>query len=118
MIATCEIDLRVGGAWKIVVQMPDGSGHSFHGVYREIVRGERLVYSECYDGRQFDKPEWLTTVAIEKTKGGTQLTHTIKHSSRQVRDGHLQAGMETGTVSSLRHLNEYLERLSNDIGQS
>jgi len=110
-IATCEIDLRIGGSWKIMLRMADRSSHSFHGVYREIVPGERLVYSECYDAPQFGNPQWITTVAFEETERGTQLTHTIRHSSRQVRDGHLQAGMETGAVHRLRHLDAYMEQI-------
>jgi uncharacterized protein YndB with AHSA1/START domain len=105
-ISVCEIDLRIGGSWKIMMRMPDGSDHPFHGVYREIKPEKRLVYSECYDAPQFGSPEWLTTVTFEEIGGGTQLTHTIRHRSRQVRDGHLQAGMEAGAIQSLHRLDE------------
>ena len=110
-IALCEIDLRVGGSWKIVMRMPDGSDHPFHGVYREIVLGERLVYSECYDVPRVGSPEWLTTVAFEETVDGTRLIHTIRHRSRQARDGHLQSGMESGAVQAFHHLDEYVARM-------
>ena len=33
---TCEIDLRVGGKWRYVMQTPDGIEVGFHGEYREI----------------------------------------------------------------------------------
>jgi PhnB protein len=33
------------------------------------------------------------------------LTHTILHRSREARDGHLQAGMELGTIQTLCRLN-------------
>jgi len=105
-ISVCEIDLRIGGSWKIVMRMADGSDHPFHGVYREIEPGARLVYSECYDAPRFGSPEWLGTVTFEETKGGTQLTQTVRHRSRQVRDGHLQAGMEAGAIKSLHRLDE------------
>lgn len=110
-ITVCEMDLRVGGSWKIVMRMADGSDQFFHGVYREIAAGERLVYSECYDAPQFGSPEWLATVVFEECDGGTQLTHTIRHRSREVRDGHLQAGMEAGETQSLHHLDEHLARV-------
>ena len=35
-VPVCEIDLRVGGAWRFVGRDPTGS-IGFHGVYREIV---------------------------------------------------------------------------------
>lgn len=106
-ISVGEIDLRVGGLWKLVIRMPDGSEHPFHGAYREIVPGERLVYSECYDVPQVGSPEWLTTVSFEEVEGKTLLTHTIRHSSREVRDAHLQAGMEAGSIQMLRRLDEH-----------
>jgi uncharacterized protein YndB with AHSA1/START domain len=110
-LSLCEIDLRPGGAWRIVMRMADGGDHPFHGVYREIVPGERLVYTECYEAPQFGSPEWLTTVTFEESEGGTLLTHTILHRSREVRDGHLQAGMEAGTIQTLRRLDELVARM-------
>jgi uncharacterized protein YndB with AHSA1/START domain len=110
-ISICEIDLRVGGHWKITMRMPDGSDQPFHGVYREIAPGERLVYSECYDAPQFGSPEWLATVTFEEIEGGTRLTHTIRHRSREARDGHLQAGMETGAIQSLHRLDERVAQM-------
>jgi uncharacterized protein YndB with AHSA1/START domain len=110
-ISVCEVDLRVGGLWRIIMRMADGSDHPFHGVYREIAPGERLVYSECYDVPQIGSPEWLTTVTFEQIEGGTQLTHTIQHRSRQARDGHLQSGMEAGAVQSLHRLDEQVARM-------
>jgi uncharacterized protein YndB with AHSA1/START domain len=110
-ISVCEIDLLVGGSWRIIMRMSDGSDHPFCGVYSEIVPGERLVYSECYDMPQVGSPEWLATVIFEEIEGGTRLTHTIRHRSRQARDGHLQAGMELGAVQSLHRLDEQVARM-------
>lgn len=110
-IPVCEVDLRVGGLWKIIMRMSDGSAQPFHGVYREIARGERLVYTECYNAPQFGSPEWLATVSFEEFEGATRLTHTIRHRSRKARDGHLQAGMETGAIQSLHHLDEQVARM-------
>jgi uncharacterized protein YndB with AHSA1/START domain len=112
-IPVCEIDLRVGGSWKIIMRMPNGSDHPFRGAYREIVPGKQLVYSECYDDLQVGRPEWLTTVIFEEIESGTQLTHTIRHNSRQARDGHLQSGMESGAIQSFRQLDEHVARVIN-----
>ena len=72
ILTVCEIDLHLGGAWRIVMRMPDGSEHPFKGVYREIVPNERLVYTECYDMPSLGCPEWLTTITFEELDGGTQ----------------------------------------------
>ena len=89
------------------MRMPDGADHPFHGTYREIARLHRLVYTERYDMPQFGNPEWLTTVTFDETPAATLVTHNILHKSREVRDGHLQAGMQEGMVQTLMRLNEH-----------
>jgi uncharacterized protein YndB with AHSA1/START domain len=106
-ITHCAIDLRVGGAWSLVMRMPDGADHPFHGTYREILRPSRLVYTERYEMPQYGNPEWLTTVTFEELGAETLVTYTIQHKSREVRDGHLQSGMQEGTMHTLTRLNEH-----------
>jgi uncharacterized protein YndB with AHSA1/START domain len=106
-LTDCQVDLRPDGEWHLVMQMADNSEHRFHGTYREIVPNERLVYTECYDAPQFGNPEWLTTVTFEQVGGMTRLTHSILHRSREMRDGHLNAGMEAGTAQTLNRLDEH-----------
>ena len=106
-LTVCEIDLRRGGAWRIVMRMPDGSEHPFKGVYREIVPSVRLVYTECYDVPNIGSPEWVTTVTFEEFDGKTKLTSSLLHRSVEARDGHLRAGMEAGTIQTLNRLAEY-----------
>lgn len=110
-LTSCEIDLRVGGAWSLVLHMLDGSNHPFKGAYREIVTNSRLVYSECYDMLQIGSPEWVTEVVFEEVEEGTRLTHTIQHRSQEARDQHLKVGMETGEAQAMRHLDEYAGRM-------
>ena len=97
------------------MRMADRSDHPFHGVYHEIAPGERLVYSERYEMPRVGSPEWLATVVFEEIEDRTRLTHTILHRSRQARDGHLQAGMETGAIQSLHHLDELTEMLQSKL---
>jgi uncharacterized protein YndB with AHSA1/START domain len=110
-LPSCEVDLRPGGAWRVVLRMADGSEHPFSGVYREIVPGSRLVYTECYENPQIGSPEWITTITFEDLEGGTQLTHAILHRSREIRDGHLQAGMEEGAIQTLNRLDIEASRM-------
>ncbi|HEY2871936.1 MAG TPA: SRPBCC domain-containing protein [Reyranella sp.] len=41
----CELDLRAGGVWRVHGYKPDGSSFAKSGVYREIKRPERLVFT-------------------------------------------------------------------------
>src|SRR5579872_6853405 len=39
----CELDVRTGGAFRIVMRGPDGAEHPARGVYGEVKPPERLV---------------------------------------------------------------------------
>src|SRR6202049_1212028 len=62
-LVVCEVDLRVGGAWRFVLRGPDGAEMGMRGVYREIVPPERVVDTETFD----DVPgeSLRTTVLVE-----------------------------------------------------
>jgi uncharacterized protein YndB with AHSA1/START domain len=34
----CDVDLRLGGSWRYVVEHPDDGAFGWHGTYREIER--------------------------------------------------------------------------------
>lgn len=40
-----ELEARVGGAWHLVMRMPDGSEYPLKGVYSEVIASERLVFT-------------------------------------------------------------------------
>jgi len=41
----CELDARTGGTWRVHGYKPDGSHFAKSGVYREVRRPERLVFT-------------------------------------------------------------------------
>jgi uncharacterized protein YndB with AHSA1/START domain len=109
IVMACEIDLREEGAWRIMGRMPGSGDQTFTGVYKTIIPGRQLVYSECYQAPQFGNPSWQTTVMFDDINNGTQLTHTILHVSRDVRDMHLKVGMDKGEAQSLARLQAHLD---------
>ena len=68
----CEMDFRTGGAYRFVMRAPDGRDNPFHGVYRDIVRNERIVFTAILDN--LPGPELLTTVTFVDEGGKTKLT--------------------------------------------
>lgn len=40
-----EVDLRVGGRYRIHMKSPDGQPHTVHGVYREVTPPAKLVFT-------------------------------------------------------------------------
>jgi len=45
-----ELDLRVGGGYRLQMRRPDGEDMVVHGTYREISRPDRLVYTWQWEG--------------------------------------------------------------------
>jgi len=68
----CEMDFRPRGAYRFVMRGPDGEDNPFHGVYREIVRNERIVFTAILDN--LPGHELVTTVTFADEGGKTKLT--------------------------------------------
>jgi uncharacterized protein YndB with AHSA1/START domain len=109
-LSVCEVDLRVGGTWRFVQRAPDGQEFGFHGVYREIEPPVRLVFTFVFD--PFPEHDAFVTVVLDERNGRTTMTETIRHKTKEGRDGQLQSGMEEGSVDSMNRLEELLASLS------
>src|SRR5450759_5928951 len=44
----CEMDVRPGGAHRIVMRGPDGTDYPIKGIYREIVKPERIIFINSF----------------------------------------------------------------------
>ena len=105
-LVVCEIDLRVGGAWRFVHRRPDGKEVGQRGVYREIVRPERLVNTEWWE--DWNPGEVLVTTVLAEQDGQTTLTSNQLFPSQEVRDTLLKLGMTSGAAETYDKLAEYL----------
>lgn len=108
-VPICEIDLRPGGAWRFVNRTPKIAEVAFHGVYREVVPPERLVYTEIFE--QYPDEVSITTSVLTEEGAKTRLTMTTLYSSQQVRDMVLKSGMERGAAISFDRLDEIAQTL-------
>jgi uncharacterized protein YndB with AHSA1/START domain len=108
-----EIDLRVGGRWRYVMVTDGGFEVAFHGEYREIVPGERIVTTEVYELP--DAPEGkgaLNFVTFTEVDGRTTLELLVRTASKQDRDAIIDSGMEVGMQEQM----ELLEHLVISLG--
>jgi uncharacterized protein YndB with AHSA1/START domain len=70
-----RMDVRTGGVWSRSMRAPDGRVIRKHGVYREIVMPERLVFTYVTDDPVGNPgPETLVTVTFTDLGGKTRLT--------------------------------------------
>lgn len=104
----CEIDLKVGGAYRHVWRRDsDGTEMGMGEKYREIVRPERIVATEKFDEEWYAGEAVVTTVLVEKD-GKTTFTQTMLFESRETRDEVMESGMESGVIASYDRLDEVL----------
>jgi uncharacterized protein YndB with AHSA1/START domain/dihydrofolate reductase len=98
----CEVDFRPRGAFRIVMRMPDGTEHPFHGAFGEISPPERLTF----DGKLPDGNEVRTVVTFAEEDGKTTLTvrQTYSFESDATR------GAPAGWSSTLDQLAEHVRR--------
>ena len=112
----CEVDLKVGGKYRYVWRGPGGEKLAMGGVYREIVRPERLVCTEKFDEPWYPGDAVDTTVFVEKS-GKTTATTTVLYASKEARDGVLKSPMEGGVAQSYDKLAEMLAATTTRSGK-
>ena len=86
-----RMDVRPGGAWFRHMRAPGGTEYRKHGVYREIVAPERLVFTYVTDDAAGNPgPETLVTVTFADLGGKTRLTlRQALFETVAARDDHL-----------------------------
>ena len=97
-IPTVEVDLRVGGKYRIDMQAPNGNHHVATGIYREIQPPRKLVFTWVWEDRGM--PETLVTVEFHERGNATEvvLTHE-RFANAEERDRHQQGW--TGCLARL-----------------
>jgi uncharacterized protein YndB with AHSA1/START domain len=108
----CEIDLQVGGRYRYVWRN-DATGREMGmgGIYREIIRPEKIVATENFDEAWYSGEAVGTALFVEQA-GKTMLTQTILYESRETRDAVLKSPMEGGVTISYNRLAKLLVSLS------
>ena len=103
----CEVDLRVGGAWRFVSSGPSGDTMVQSGVYQEILAPDRLVYTERFDDQSYPGETLVTHVFVERSEK-TTVTSTLRYPSRDARDIVLRYPMARGVGEAFDRLDNLL----------
>ena len=78
-----EVDLRVGGRYRLGMQPPDDDElHVVGGVFREVSPPEKLVYTWAFEHEGMElqeQVETLVTVSFRDLGGSTELTITHEY---------------------------------------
>jgi uncharacterized protein YndB with AHSA1/START domain len=94
-VSVAEIDLRVGGRFRLVFGGEDGNKHEAAGVYREVVPNRKLVFSWCWPRTTPDRVSQIT-ILLRAEGGGTDMEFRHEQFFDQAaRDGHEQGWTQT-----------------------
>jgi uncharacterized protein YndB with AHSA1/START domain len=109
-ITTCEIDLRVGGAWRYAMRPFSGKEFAFYGEFLEIVPGQKIVQTETFE--PFPDATATNTLTLTERDGVTHLRTLVQHLTAQARDMHINSGMEPGLQDAFDLLEETARSLT------
>lgn len=126
--SVCKMDVRPGGAYRIVMRSPEGKDYPTVGTYQEVVENERLIFSDTFDelpqewldelrshlppGASKSIPPDIVTANFEEQDGKTLLTVTSRFESKALRDAIVQMGVAEVWAQSLDKLEELLAMIS------
>jgi uncharacterized protein YndB with AHSA1/START domain len=101
-LASCEMDVRVGGSYRLVFGV-GSQAMAFFGKYLEVTPCSRLVWTNDEGG---EDAAAITTVTFEERDGKTLLTMHDLHPSKEALDAAIASGSTDGTQESLDQLDE------------
>jgi uncharacterized protein YndB with AHSA1/START domain len=93
-----EVDLRAGGASLITMQGPDGTQMPNRGVYLEVVKNERIVFTDAYTSAWVPsgKPFFTGILTFEDEGSQTRYTARARHWSAEDCAAHEKMGFHAG----------------------
>jgi uncharacterized protein YndB with AHSA1/START domain len=93
-----ELDVRPGGASLIVMRGPDGQEMPNRGVYLEVVKNEKLVFTDAYTKawEPSEHPFMTVVLTFEDVGGKTKYTAKVLHWTTSDRETHEKMGFHAG----------------------
>ena len=94
-----ETDVRPGGSSYVVMQGPDGTEMPNRGVYLEVIKHERLVFTDAYTSawEPSENPFFTAILTFEDAGNGqTRYTARALHWTRENRETHEKMGFHEG----------------------
>ncbi len=107
-LLACEMDVRVGGKYRLVFNHPAApKPMEFFGTYLEVTPNARLVWTND-EGAEGDETGAITTVTFEEKNGQTSLVVHDLYPSKEALDAAVASGSTEGMPEQLEQLEEFL----------
>ena len=108
-IVSCELDVRTGGSYRLVMSHPAAEQPmAFFGRYIEVAPPTRIVWTN----EEGDEAGAVTTVTLEEKDGRTLLVMTDLYPSKAALDEAVASGSTGGFEETFGQLEELLASLA------
>lgn len=105
-VALAELDVRVGGSFRIRFGGPEGTEHEVAGTYKEVEAPRKLVFTWCWPNTTPERVS-LVTILFLPSAGGTELR--FRHE--QFFDHAAAEGHQRGWTAAFAKLDDFIQSL-------
>jgi uncharacterized protein YndB with AHSA1/START domain len=113
-LLSCELDVRVGGTYRLVFSHNGSEPMAFFGRYIEVTPHSRLVWTND----EGDDGGAVTTATFEEKAGKTLVVVSDLYPSKEALDAAIASGSTGGLSETLDQLDELVVTLGASLGQS
>ena len=113
-LLSCELDVRVGGTYRLVFSHNGSEPMAFFGRYIEVTPHSRLVWTND----EGDDGGAVTTVTFEEKAGKALLVLHDLYPSKEGLDAAIASGSTGGMSETLDQLDELVVTLGASLGRS
>ena len=104
-VSVADVDVRVGGRFRLVFGGPDGNEHEAAGVYKEVQLHRKLVFTWCWPRTTPDRISQITILLRPEGKGTDMEFRHEQFFDQAARDGH-----ERGWTATFGKLEAFLRQ--------
>jgi uncharacterized protein YndB with AHSA1/START domain len=113
-LLSCELDVRVGGTYRLVFSHNGSEPMAFFGRYIEVTPHSRLVWTND----EGDDGGAVTTATFEEKAGKTLVVVSDLYPSKEALDAAIASGSTGGLSETLDQLDELVVTLGEGSGRS
>jgi uncharacterized protein YndB with AHSA1/START domain len=108
-VTQAEVDLRVGGRYRIVTRLPDGGANDVSGAYQEVAVHSRLVFTWAWAST----PERVSRVSIDFVARDSGTALRFVHD--RFFDDQAHSNHERGWSSLFGYLDGFLQHGTQEV---
>ena len=111
-LEVCEVDLRVGGAYRFVWEGSCNQSMGMGGLYQEVAAPFRIVATERFDESWYPGGATSTTEFLEESPERTTIVQTVVYDSPEALAAVLKTPMQDGVGAGYDQLDLVLSSLA------